>query len=377
MATPVEVIPVALENRKEIKRFIKFHYRVYENYPNWIAPLIIDYLDRLNPKKNAYMHHSKVQPFLALRDGEVVGRLTAHENTQHVKFHNEPVGFFGFFESINDQSVADALFETAGAWLSDRGLSTMRGPMSLSVNGDPVGFLVEGFDSEPVVLMPYNPEYYLTLIENAGFSGVQDLYAYDFPSNGEIPDHVRRVAERALQDPRLTVRKPNMKRYYEEFEELKFLYNEALSKNWGAVPMTDIEFEHFAKEMKLAIDPEVSFIAEYDGVPVGLSLVFFDMNQAIKYTNGRLLPFGLIKLLIKKRSIQSAKLPVLGVLENYRMKGIDAVFYYKSIIEGYKRGYRRAELSWVLADNRAMVNTLKHLGLTVSKTYRLYDRSIG
>ncbi len=372
----IRIVPVDPTSRRQVKRFIKFHYRIYKGDENWVAPLIIDYLERLNPRKNPYFNHSKVQPFLAVKDDVVVGRLTAHENTQHVAFHDEPVGFFGFFESIDDQEVADALFAAAARWLGERGLERVRGPASFSVNGDPVGLLVDGFDSPPVLGMAYNPRYYQRLVENAGFEKVQDLFAYYFPVNGEVPDTVRRIAERALRDPKLVIRKPDMKRYRDEIDGLRFIYNEALKMNWGAVPMTDEEFDHFSKELKLAVDPKLTFIAEYEGEPVGLSMVFVDMNKALQPAHGRLFPFGLLKILAKKRSIEWARLPVLGVLEKHRMKGIDAVFYYKSMIEGVKRGYRHGELSWILESNRMMMKILRHLGPEIYKTYRMYERPI-
>lgn len=371
-----EIVPVGLDDRRGIKRFVTSHYRYYRDDPNWVAPLLIDHLERLNPRKNPYLAHSAAQPFIAVREGEIVGRITAHENTQHVAYHDEPVGFFGFFESVNDQAVADALFDAASDWLSKRDLETIRGPASFSVNGDPIGLLIDGFDSPPVVGMPYNPPYYATLVERAGFAKAQDLYAYSFPIDGDVPARIERIAHTALKDPRLSIRRPDMKRYREEVEHLKLIYNEALALNWGAVPMTDGEFEHFAKELKLAVDPQVTFIAEYDGQPVGLSMVFVDMNQALKSANGRLFPFGLLAILARRRSIHSARLPVLGVLEPYRSKGIDAAFYYKSMIAARKRGYRHAELSWILESNDRMTRILDHMGLSIYKTYRMYDRAI-
>jgi len=373
----LEIVPVDLYNRGQVKQFIKFHYRIYEGDPNWVAPLMIDYLERLNPKKHPYFLHSSVQPFMAVRDGKIVGRLTAHENTKHVEYRNEKVGFFGFFECEKDQEAADGLFSAAADWLRERGLEIMRGPASYSVNGDPIGLLVDGFNSPPVVGMSYNPAYYEKLITEFGFKKAQDLHAYYFKVKKESPDRFRHIAERAMRDPRLSFRTVKMKDLKKEIDNLKFIYNEALSKNWGAVPMTDEEFEHFAGELKLAADPDVTLVAEYDGKPVGLSLVFKDFNQALRPLKGRLLPFGIIKLLMMKNKITFARLPVLGVLEPYRNRGIDIALYVKSMELGYnKSGYREAELSWILESNSMMTKILVHLGMTLYKTYRMYDKDI-
>ena len=373
----IRIVPVALEDKKLIKQFIKFHYSIYDGDENWVAPLIFDYLERLNPKKNPYFHHSAVQPFLAYRDGRIVGRITAHENNNHVEYQKEKVGFFGFFECIDDQAVADALFGAASVWLSERDLETMRGPASFSVNGDPVALLIDGFDSPAVIGTSYNPEYYEGLVDKAGFAKAQDYYAYHFDLAEKAFDKFKRLADRALKDPRLTVRSADMKNFPQEVENLKFLYNDALANNWGAVPMNDEEFEHFSGELKLAVDPEMTLIAEYDGKPIGLSLVFKDMNQAMKPAKGRLLPVGLFKILYMRNKCTRIRIPVLGVVEAFRNRGIDIIFYVKSMELGFRKGYRDAELSWILESNTMMNTILERLGMHLYKTYRIYDRPIG
>ncbi|MBN1686912.1 MAG: hypothetical protein JW852_09675 [Spirochaetales bacterium] len=372
----LEIVPVDLRNKKQVKRFIKFHYDIYRDDPNWVAPLIVDYLEKFNPRKHPYYLHSQVQPFVAMRDGRIVGRITAHENNKHVEYHNEKVGFFGFFECEDDQEAADGLFLRAGNWLREKGLETMRGPASFSVNGDPIGLLVDGFNSPPVVGMSYNPPYYARLITDVGFKKVQDFYAFYFRVTEQSPERFRHIAQRAMRDPKLSFRGVKMKNLKSEIENLKFIYNEALSKNWGAVPMTDEEFDHFAGELKLAADPDVTFVAEYEGKPVGLALSFKDFNQALKPIKGRLLPFGIIKLLRSRNKIDFARMPVLGVLEPYRNRGIDIALYVQSMEAGYKKGYRRAELSWILESNSMMIQILEHLGMKLYKTYRMYDRDI-
>ena len=373
----LQIVPIDLANKGKIKEFINFHYSIYQDDPNWVAPLIIDFLERFNPKKHPYHSHSKVQPFVAVRDGKIVGRITAHENTKHVEYQKEKVGFFGYFECEDDQEIANGLFSAAADWLREKGLETMRGPASFSVNGDPIALLIDGFDSPPVIGMSYNPAYYEGLVTGAGFEKAHDYLAYTFKIEKENPDRFRHIAERALRDPKLKLRKAKLKNLAAEIENLKFIYNEALSKNWGAVPMTDEEFDHFAGELKLAVDQDVTLIAEYDGKPVGLSLVFKDFNQALNPVKGRLLPFGIIKLLLARNKITTCRVPVLGVLEPYRNRGIDVALYVKSMEAGYQKGYRNAELSWILESNTMMISILERLGMHLYKTYRIYDRDIG
>jgi GNAT superfamily N-acetyltransferase len=332
-------------------------------------------MDFLNPGKNPYFSHSNVQLFMAYRDDKPVGRISAHENNQHLKVYKDDAGFFGFFECINDQETANALFGAASNWLREKGLKTMRGPASFSVN-DEIGLLIDSFDKPPVLMMTYNPPYYVDLIEGYGFRKAQDLWSYlIFDENG-IPDTVYRLAETALNDPNLVVRTVDMKNFGREVERAKKVYNRAWAENWGSVPMTDEEFDRLAKELKLVLDPDLAFIAEYNGEPVGISITLPDMNQAIKYANGRLFPFGLLKILWKKRKIETVRVLIMGVLKEYRYRGIDSVFYVRTYENGVKKGFKKGELSWILESNRVMNRILKKMGAKVYKTYRIYDFSL-
>ena len=322
------------------------------------------------------MNHSKVQPFLAYKNGNIAGRITAHENNNHVAYHHEKIGFFGFFECIDDQDVANELFNAAAKWLKDRGLTAMRGPASFSVNGDPIGLLVDGFDSTPIVGMVYNPKYYISLFEKAGLLKSQDLFAYRFDITKKGSEKLKGIVARALKDPKLTIRTARKKDIKKELDKLKFIYNEALANNWGAVPMTEDEFEHFSGELKLAVDEDMTHIAEYDGKPVGLSLVFRNFNEALQSARGRLFPFGLIKILLKQKKISWVRVPVLGVLEPYRNRGIDIIFYSRMMEIGFKKGYQFGELSYILESNSNMNSIIQRLGSDIYKTYRLYDRAL-
>jgi len=376
-SAPVSIRPIELGNRRHLKRFIKFPWRIYGDDPNWVPPLIFDQLQFFSPRKNPYFSHSTAQLFMAFRGEEPVGRISAHENNQHIRVHKDGAGFFGFFECIDDQSVADALFDAASSWLGKRGLKTMRGPVSFSVNHE-VGLLIDAFDEPPLIRMTYNPAYYAGLIEGYGLQKIQDLYAYIMFENEEIPERLRDMADLVLEDPRLVVRTVELRDFKNEVERIKKIYTEAWSENWGAVPLTEEEFDRIVGEFRLIYDRDLFFIAEYDGEPAGMSLVLPDINQALKKAGGRLFPLGLLKILWYRRKIDSWRMPIMGVRKEHRMKGIELVFCCRTYdVAKKKRNYRKCELSWILESNTAANAVLKRLGARRSKTYRIYEKRLG
>jgi GNAT superfamily N-acetyltransferase len=373
---PVLISSIELGHRKQLKKFIKFPWNIYRNDPNWVPPLIFDQLRFFTPGKNPYLSHSKAQLFMAFRGEEPVGRISAHENNQHSRIHKDGAGFFGFFECINDQTVANALFDAASSWLRERGLKTMRGPLSFSMN-DEVGLLIDAFDEPPFIRMTYNPSYYAGLIEGYGLQKIQDLYAYAMFESEEFPKKLRDIAGFVLEDPKLVVRTMDVRDFKSEIRRIKKIYTEAWSENWGAVPLTEEEFDRIVGEFKLIFDRDLSFIAEYDGEPAGLSLVLPDMNQALKKAGGRLFPLGLLKILWHKQKISSWRMPVMGVLKEHRMRGIEAVFCCRTYDAAKKnRAYRKCELSWVLESNTAANAVLKKMGARRSKAYRIYEKQL-
>jgi len=369
---PVSIHPIELGNRRQLKKFIKFPWKIYRDDPNWVPPLIFDQLRFLTPGRNPYYSHSKAQLFMAFRGEEPVGRISAQENHQHNRVHRDGAGFFGFFECINDQTVANALFDAASSWLRERGLKTMRGPLSFSVN-DEVGLLIDAFNEPPCIRMTYNPSYYAGLIEGYNLKKVQDLYAYAMFESEEFPKRLRDIAGFVLEDPKLVVRTMVPR----DVDRIKKIYTEAWSENWGAVPLTEEEFARVFGEFKLICDRDLSFIAEYDGEPAGISLVLPDMNQVLKKAGGRLFPLGLLKILWHKRKISSWRMPLMGVLERHRMRGIEVVFCCRTYDAAKKnRHYRKCELSWILESNRAATAVMKKLGARRSKTYRIYEKQL-
>ena len=375
-SSAVSIRPIELGNRKQLKTFIKFPWRIYSGDPNWVPPLILDQLQFFTPGRNPYFSHSAARLFMAFRGDEPVGRISAHENNQHIRVHRDGAGFFGFFECIDDQAVANALFDSASTWLSERGLKTLRGPVSFSVNHE-VGLLLDAFDEPPLIRMTYNPPYYAGLMDGYGLQKIQDLYAYVMFESEAIPERLRAISDRALEDPKLVVRTVNVRDFENEMARIKKIYAEAWSENWGAVPLTEDEFDHLVGDLRLIYDPDMSFIAEYDGEPAGMSLVLPDMNQAVKKAGGRLFPLGLLKMLWQRRKINAWRMPLLGVRQEHRLRGIEVVFCCRTYaVAKTKRNYRKGEMSWILESNTAANAVLKRLGARRSKTYRIYEKPL-
>jgi GNAT superfamily N-acetyltransferase len=373
----IELIPVS--TKSDLNRFVKLPWIIYDSDPYWVPPLISEVKNILNPKKNPFFEHAEVQLFLAYNnnDGKFSGRIASIVNHNHISFHSEKVGFFGFFEAINDYKVAAALFQGAADWLKSKGLEVMRGPVNPSTN-DECGLLIEGYNSSPYIMMTYNLRYYSELIEGFGFKKSMDLLAYQMTAD-DLPPEIHQLVERVekiAKRKRLTIRPLDMKHFDREVAYVKQLYNSAWAKNWGFVPMTDKEIEHLAKNLKQVVVPELVLFAELDGEPIGMVITLPDANQAIKVANGKLFPFGLFKILREVKKIDGLRILILGVKEEYRNLGIDAMFYAEIFKRGRAKGYKRGEMSWILETNTLMNRALVNMGAKLYKRYRIYDYSL-
>ncbi len=374
MASTTEIRPV--RTAKELRQFILYPWKLYRGNPYWVAPLVSDQKLLLDPRKNPFFEHSDQQHFLAWRDGQIVGRISAIVDRNYVEFQQEKAGFFGFFECIDDEVTARALFVAAEGWLRERGMARMIGPTNPSTN-DTVGLLADAFDQPPVIHMPYSLPYYLRLCESAGLAKARDLYAYYMESKVAISDKIRRVAELVTKRRKVTVRPINMKKLFtEEIALIKTVYNDAWTRNWGFVPWTEAELDHTAKDLKKAVVPDIVLLAFVDGEIAGFSLSLPDLNVALKHINGRLFPFGLFKVLWHARKIDMVRTLALGVRKKFQGLGIDAVFYYETYLRGTKAGFHRGEMSWVLEDNYPMRNAMENWGARIYKTYRMYGKEL-
>lgn len=361
-------------------RFIKFPWEIYKGDDKWVPPLIYDVRKNLDEKKNPFYKHAKSQLFLALDGKTIVGRIAAIINDNHNFKYKDKTGFIGYFECVNSKEVSSLLFEAAKEWLKQNGMNTMRGPINLSIN-DEVGLLVNGFDKSPVLLMTYNPEYYVNLFENYGFSKAKDFYAYIFTQedarlNPKSMDKLERVGQIVLKRENIKIRKIVLKNLPDELLKVMKIYNEAWVDNWGSVQMTEDEFRFVASSLKPLVDEDIVYFAEVEGEAVGFSLSLPDFNQIFKKLNGRLFPFGAIKILTGKKKINFIRVMIMGVIPKYQKKGIEAVFINDTIKTGMNKGYDGAEISWVLEDNIPMVQTAVNLGAKIYKTYRVFDKQI-
>jgi GNAT superfamily N-acetyltransferase len=304
----------------------------------------------------------------------VVGRIAAIHNRAHNELHEDRVGFFGFFECANDQGVANALFTAAAGWLRARGLDTMRGPASFSTN-DECGLLVRGFETPPTLLNPHNPAYYVGLVEDGGFTKSMDMFQYQ-SRNPQMPERLMKGARLLAERKKIRLRPLDMKRFEDEVELIKRVYNSAWERNWGFIPMTDAEIDHLAKQLKPIAVPDLVVFCEQDGQVVGFAAALPDLNVALKHNpSGRLFP-GIVKILWAARRIRRIRILLLGLLKEYRMTGADALMYHWIWEKGYARGYRWAEAGWILEDNAAMNNGLLRMGFEPYKTLRFYDRTL-
>ena len=370
----------AARDRRDLKRFIDLPYRLHARDPLWVPPLRRDVKALLSRSKNPFFEHAEAEYFIAERDGETVGRIAAISNRLHNETHDDRVGFFGFFECRDDQAVANALFDAAAEWCRSLGHDVLRGPASFSVN-DECGLLVDGFDKPPTLMMPHNPPYYVPLLERAGFGKAKDLWVYEGGNEQQyvpVPERLARGTELIRQRQGITIRPLNMKDFLGEVERIKELYNAAWEKNWGFVPMTEHEIDHLAEQFKPVIIPEMVPMAEKDGKLIGFGIALPDLNVVFRrHRSGRLFPM-IVDLLwsLLARRIRRARILLLGVLPEYRGKGVDAMLYHSIWTRSGERGIYWGEAGWILEDNPAMNAGLEKMTFRVYKTYRLYDRPL-
>jgi hypothetical protein len=369
----IKIEPVTTTAEREL--FIKFLWKIYAKNPYWVPPLLMDRRKLMDKKKNPFYQHAEAEFYVAKRDGEMVGRIAGIVNDNHNKEHNENIGFFGFFECINDQDVANALFDTAKKYVKSKGCTAIRGPANPSVN-DEYGLLIDGFNERPTVLMPYNPEYYAKLVENYGFVKAKDLYAYTLSQETVYSDRFNRANNLVKQRNSLTIRSIDMKNFDRDVAIVKSLYNAAWAKNWGAVPMTDAEIDAMAKDLKPIVVPDLVIFAETKGKPIGFGLSLPDINVPLWYNKkGRLLP-GLFQLFFRKKEINLVRIIVLGVLPEYLNTGAGGVLFYETAVRAKKLGYKYGEASWVLEDNVRMVKSAEAMNGKITRRYRIYDLPI-
>jgi GNAT superfamily N-acetyltransferase len=369
---------LAVQNKAQLKAFIDFPHELYKEDPCYVPELFIAQRDLLTPGKHPFHEHSRVRLFLAYQDNKIVGRIAAIYNVNHNTFNQTADGFFGFFDCVNDAEVSRRLFHEAEQWLTEQGAKSIAGPANFSTN-ETCGLLIEGFDTPPFVMMPYNKAYYGSLLDQLGFRKKVDLIAYRFGADGYDDKAVRLndMIRKRLANKGIVIRPVNKANFKYEVERIRDVYNTAWDKNLGFVPMTNSEFDYMAKDIKLILDTDFCMVAEQDGKVIGFALAIPDINQIlIKIRRGRLLPLGLFKLLLGLKKVNGIRVLALGVVEGYRKLGIEGCFY-ASIIEAYRRrNFKRAEASWILEDNEPMNKAMEHTKGKPYKRYRIFEKAI-
>ncbi|HEY7511760.1 MAG TPA: N-acetyltransferase [Vicinamibacteria bacterium] len=364
----------AVRGRRDLAAFVAFPYELHRRDPLFSPPLRRDVRAMLSREKNPFFERAEAEYFLARRGSAVVGRVAAIHNRAHNDFHGDRTGFFGFFECADDLEAARALLDAAAGWLRGRGLDRLRGPASFSTN-DEAGLLVDGFATPPVLLMPHNPPYYVGLVEACGLAKAKDLLAYQ-STHDRLPARLVEGTNLLRERYGVSTRPLDMRRFDEELEVVKRVYNQAWERNWGFVPMRGREIDHLAARLKPIVVPELVAFAERQGEVVGFAAALPDLNVALRANrSGRLFP-GLLKVLWAARRVDRLRVLMLGAMPAWRRRGVDGLLFRHIWEQGVARGYRWAEAGWILEDNQVMRNGLERMGFEVYKTYRLYDRPL-
>jgi len=368
-----------VDDRAAARAFLHLPYTLYRGDPHWVAPLRMTERRRWSARHNATLRTRSVRRFVARRQGRVVGRIAAVVDEAFASRWCPGSGLFGFFESVDDERVSRALFAAAEAALQGQGVQQVLGPVNLSTQ-DEVGLLVDGFRFPPTVLSPYNPPYYERLVQGAGYAKVRDYHAYLWTPDQRRSPAVDRVVAAATRRAGgyagLVLRPADPRRWDEEVRMLHRLYNTAFAGVWGFVPISWDEFAQRASEFKPFYRPELVIVAEVEGEPAGFGLLLPDVNEALAGLNGRLLPFGWLRLMRRVPRIRSGRLILLGVLPAFKGRGLAALIADRMIEPARKAGIRRVELSLVLEDNRPMSGVIRAFGCPVVKTFRLYGKSL-
>lgn len=367
--------------RRHRQRFIRLPFHLYRGDPNWVPPLIASVKSTLSPD-HPFFQHAAMELFLAARAGRVVGRIAAILNAGYNEYAGERVAFFGFFESIDDPTVAQALFDTARRFGRERGLGELRGPTSPSMHAE-CGLLVEGFDGPPCVMMPYNPPFYAALVEHCGLTKCKDLYAYqirrediDGPQSprARLEQFERRIRKRF---PGLRIRPIDMRRFFEEARALGSVFNEARERNFGYAPMNDGELNRLAKDLRPVARPDLCLAAELDGELVGAGLALPDVNVVLKRLRGRLLPFGLFTLMRQLPKVHRIRVFGIAAKPEHRHKGVAGLLLLEIMRRAYDAGCTEAEASWVSEDNVMSNRTIMALVCARQyRTYRIYSQPL-
>lgn len=363
-----------VETSRERSQFLELPWKIQGRDPNWMPPLRKNQAELVGFKKHPFYELARAQAFLALNGGQPVGRVLALVNPVHNEYHKEKRGFFGFFECRDDAEAAQGLLTQARQWLAVQGMTAIRGPVNPSLNYE-CGLLIDGFDTPPMFMMTHNPAYYARLIEGAGFAKVEDMYAFTghISMLEQLDKKLAFIVEECQRRFNIKLRRLDRRHFDREVRMFLDIYNQSLQGTWGFTPLSEGEIEHMSASLSRLIVPEMTTVAEIDGRPVGAQFGLLDYNPRIKAIDGRLFPFGFIRLLWNKRAIKRVRLISTNVIPEYQKWGLGLVIASRLVPEARAWGIEEGEFSWVLESNKLSYGTLKRGGAKITKTYRLYD----
>lgn len=365
-----------VESRWDLDQFIRFPYRLYRDDPAWMPPLRSEQWAQLNPRLNPMLNHCKTQLFL-LKDGrKVLGRCSAFIDRLAVAHWGEPIGLFGSFECVEDETGAHLLLGAARDWLAEQGMKAMRGPWSFA--SQEWGLEIEGGERPPVILAPHNRSYYASFFESFGLTKAKDLLVYlaDGQAGYQFPERFLTLTEKIQARYGVTVRPVAMERLEEDVMTIVELSNRSILDNWGYYPVTMAEAQAMARDLKPIVNPQTVLIAEdAAGEPIGFGISLPDVNLLLKSMHGRLFPFGWVKMLVGISKIRQYRMWALGVVPEYQGKAVDTLLY-KATYDALKDKRVSMEINYVLEDNYRMINALLKMGVTQIRRYRVYEMEI-
>ena len=373
----------SVSSRRDLDEFIGLPSRLYrDGHPGFVQPLRFERREALTPGKNPFFEHAEAQLFLARRNGQPVGRISAQIDRLYLERYRDATGNFGFIDAIDEPAVFRALLAEVEAWLKSKGMKRAVGPFNFSTNEE-IGLLVDGFDAPPVMMMPYSPPFAGAHVEAAGYAKAKDLIAYDYDVTGSLEITHEAILKRAGLDPSLlAVRHVEMTHFQRDLGIILDIFNDAWSDNWGYVPLTSSEIKHTAKSMKSVVDPNLVIIASVNGDPAAMIVCLPNIYEAIAGLDGRLLPFGWAKLLwrLKVSKLRTGRVLLFGVRKEFQRSVLGSAVILRVLEElrrgGRKIGAQRCELSWILEDNFAMRKIIEKVGGRAYKTYRIYEKAI-
>lgn len=372
-----------VSSKAEMQQFLELPYQIYAHEKNWVAPLRFERTAQLNPQKNPGLSGLEMAHFLAKKNGQTVGRISAIKNENHLKRYRDQSGHFGYFDAINDEVVKTKLLKRAERWIKGQGLTKMVGPFNASINEE-MGVLIDGFDTPPVLMMPFGRPDYQDTFETNGFKKAVDVFAFwtDMHAGYPRPKIVTTMTNYVQNDDNIVLRPMRAGQFMDEVKLAMRIFNDAWSENWGFLPFSDTQIKHMAQELKPIIIKDFFWVCEYQGKPAAFILMVPNINEAISDFDGKLLPTGWAKLLyrLKIKGLKTARIPLMGVRKEYQRTkaglAMAASLSEKVFEMGRKRGFTHVEMSWILEDNKSMIRIIEQAQGVPYKTYRMYEKSL-